>query len=382
MDTDLLTAFLATAVLVCITFFIYWTYPLTRALVSFPTACAIAVLIAAKPSKLELLSSICLGFVFAPVYLHSHELSYDIVPGAEIVNVLSFWGAGAVIMLAWRAVRRPRKMDSFLLAIAGPTLMVVLRLALALMPARGQSVDYNIYDVDVGLGIPLWRLTGQMFSSHPVVAGLCSFIYCAILPVQVLVFMLFLKGSRPMAANPFITIPVAGVLGFLLYQCCPASGPLYAFGPNFARVTSETAPINWATLAHAPRNAVPSLHAAWAFIAFWSTKGYGVRIRTAMLSFALLTLVATLGTGEHYVTDLIVALPFAVSIQAMGERVWGWALNMAVTILFCFYIRFGLSAAINPWIPAGLAILVSGTCLMRGAMGYPRSTQVLRQAPS
>jgi hypothetical protein len=245
--------------------------------------------------------------------------------------------------------------------------MVVVRLALVMMTMHDQSIDENVYTTDFRLGIPLWKWAGQSFLSSAVLDALCQFVYMAIWPVLVLILVLFLRGGRRMAANPFFTIPVAGVLGFVLYQLCPASGPAYAFGPEFTRVTSQTAQLNSTTLVHAFRNAIPSLHAAWAFIAFWSTKAYGIRTRAVMLAFVLFTLLATLGTGEHYAIDLIVALPFAVSIQAMGERVWGWAAgNMAITILLCLYIRFGLSSAINPWIPVGFAFLVSGTFLFRG----------------
>jgi hypothetical protein len=267
-------------------------------------------------------------------------------------------------------------MDSFLLAIAGPTLMIVLRLMLMLMPMSHYTVDFNAYNLDFRLGIPLWTSVGQLFSRHALVASVEWFVYGAMWPVHVLVFILFLKGRRSMPANPFFTIPVAGVVGFLLYQLCPVSGPAYAFGPDFARVTPETAQLNWTTLAHAARNGVPSLHAAWAFIAFWSTKRYGIRLRAAMLTFAVLTLVATLGTGEHYVVDLIVALPFAVSIQAMGERAWRWAaLNMTLTVLFCLYIRLGLGSAVSPWIPVGLAIVAPAMFLLRGSWGNARSTR-------
>ena len=33
--------------------------------------------------------------------------------------------------------------------------------------------------------------------------------------------------------------------------------------------------------------------------------------------YVVLTVVATLGSGEHYVADLVVALPFSVAVQAL-----------------------------------------------------------------
>jgi hypothetical protein len=55
---------------------------------------------------------------------------------------------------------------------------------------------------------------------------------------------------------------------------------------------------------------------AWVLLAWWSSKGLARWIRAIALAFVVFTVLATLGTGEHYFVDLVVAFPFAVMVQA------------------------------------------------------------------
>lgn len=66
-----------------------------------------------------------------------------------------------------------------------------------------------------------------------------------------------------------------------------------------------------------PRNAMPSLHFAWAAILWRSTAGARASIRVTAGTLVLLTVVATIGLGEHYVVDLIAAVPFIVALEAI-----------------------------------------------------------------
>jgi membrane-associated phospholipid phosphatase len=65
-----------------------------------------------------------------------------------------------------------------------------------------------------------------------------------------------------------------------------------------------------------PRNAVPSLHSAWALLIWWSLRYSKNWMRGLATVFLALTLLATLGLGEHYPIDLVVALPFAVAAMS------------------------------------------------------------------
>jgi hypothetical protein len=91
------------------------------------------------------------------------------------------------------------------------------------------------------------------------------------------------------------------------------------------------------------QNAIPSLHMAWVLLAWWYSRGLSVWERGIALTFAVFTALATLGTGEHYFIDLIVAYPFSVMIQSLcafpmrwaaRERVTGMLYGLLVTLLW------------------------------------------------
>ena len=98
----------------------------------------------------------------------------------------------------------------------------------------------------------------------------------------------------------------------------PAVGPFHVGDPN------------------APRNCVPSMHLTCALFLWTNTRGW---LRWVTATFAFFTALATLATGEHYVFDLVVAVPwtwFITTLAAwfvdrfttlrpeedMGEAVW------------------------------------------------------------
>src|SRR5205085_8183990 len=73
------------------------------------------------------------------------------------------------------------------------------------------------------------------------------------------------------------------------------------------------------------RNAMPSVHFACALLIWWNVARLSLRWRIAAALFLLLTVFATLGFGEHYLIDLIVAVPFSVAAQAAFLHVSFWA---------------------------------------------------------
>jgi hypothetical protein len=73
-----------------------------------------------------------------------------------------------------------------------------------------------------------------------------------------------------------------------------------------------------------PRNAIPSLHMAWVLLAWWYSRGLSWLERLIVLIFVVFTAFATLGTGEHWFIDLMVAFPFALFIQAIASYSVPW----------------------------------------------------------
>ncbi|MGH9200495.1 MAG: cytochrome P450, partial [Vicinamibacterales bacterium] len=64
------------------------------------------------------------------------------------------------------------------------------------------------------------------------------------------------------------------------------------------------------------RNAMPSLHFGSVLLATWHVWSYGPMVQIVSLVFLAGTVLATLGLGEHYLIDLVVALPFTLAVHA------------------------------------------------------------------
>lgn len=116
---------------------------------------------------------------------------------------------------------------------------------------------------------------------------------------------------------------VAGVIGGGLYLFCPASGPRYAFAqfPAFDPILS-LADLLPTVVAPAARNGMPSLHTAWVVLLFLRARSQGRLVRLYFGVLMVGTLVATLGQGEHYLLDLVVAVPLAVGVSQWNLTVF------------------------------------------------------------
>src|SRR5262249_41414749 len=92
--------------------------------------------------------------------------------------------------------------------------------------------------------------------------------------------------------------------------------------------------------------------------------------RTVAFVFLFFTVLATLGTGEHYLIDLVVAFPFALMLQSLAsiaarrrEGVTPFLFGLGAVLLWMALLRFApnffwLSPAV-PWILTCATVLVS-----------------------
>lgn len=99
-------------------------------------------------------------------------------------------------------------------------------------------------------------------------------------------FVLYISPRRFQFARAWIVAAAPAPLFFLAF---PATGPAHVTDPL------------------ALRNCIPSLHLTWALLGLVYI---APRWRWLAIAFAILTAAATLGIGEHYLLDLIVAVPY------------------------------------------------------------------------
>ena len=105
----------------------------------------------------------------------------------------------------------------------------------------------------------------------------------------------------------------------------PGTGPIYAFGQDFPwknvpyEDLSTFVRQKMSLPTTIPRNAMPSLHVAWDVHVWWNSKRFPIALRAAVFLFLFMTVIATLGSGQHYLVDLVVSLPFALTVQSAAS---------------------------------------------------------------
>lgn len=107
-------------------------------------------------------------------------------------------------------------------------------------------------------------------------------------------------------------------MAFICYSIIHVSGPVYAFAADFypknMPITSEIEG-GLKFLHPVPRNGMPSMHLTGALLVWLLTANLRRKIYFVLATiFMLATAYATIALGEHYLLDLVVALPFAAFI--------------------------------------------------------------------
>ena len=146
---------------------------------------------------------------------------------------------------------------------------------------------------------------------------------------MLLVFALEVRDPRRLPFSLFRGVFACGFAAALLYAISPVTGPAYALGAAFPDELAPLlarAPALLATPAGAvaPRNAFPSFHLAWALLALLLAWRFGGLARAGFGLYALLIAAATLALGEHYLIDLVAALPMLAAIAALGIEHVSW----------------------------------------------------------
>ena len=245
-----------------------------------------------------------------------------------------------------------------------------------------KTFDLYLYSVDSSLRVQFSFLLGQMFARYPWFRFTGLLFYIALPLPLALVYAAHLRLKNKNAFPVMLAFLVTGPMGVLFYNMVPATGPVHIFGQGFPwhplstsqamQMVLETIPLKGA------RNAIPSLHMAWVLLIWWNSKGLSRWIRAIALAFVIFTVLATLGTGEHYFVDLVVAFPFALMVQALclyplpfksGSRrvafLFGTFASLAWMALVSFATPFLWISPVIPWAMVIATISVSGLLMHR-----------------
>ena len=346
---------------------------------AFSVIGAAVVHFANRPRLVEIAITAALAVGLGTAYAGSHGVFGD-YPASGLVGAAAFLGLASTLVLGWRACRSTTALRPLLLATFCPALVILTNVALAaIIPFQPRVFDLFLYRFDGLLGIQSSFVVGRWFAAWHVLENACFIVYASLPLAELFVFLLFVRGQR-MPANPLVVFIVAGVAGFAFYQVCPATGPAHVFGAEFPNYPPPALPLQTVGLDDVPRNAIPSLHSAWALLIWWSVRYCRKWIRYTATVFLALTLLATLGLGEHYLVDLVVAVPFTVAAMAVCALQFRRAgIAGALTLAWLLYLRFGLPVSVPSPIAAWVGVLVTLaiSVALAGARGFsPRTLQL------
>lgn len=338
------------------------------AYIAFALMGAFGIHLATRPSRRELLLVLAFSAAFAAIYFLLHGKIGDYW-GRTIGATGGFLGLGSLLLLSskWIFAAPSAKRAHFevLREASFIPLLCVCSIAAVALAIRFTPLTYDrlLYAFDCKFGGPPSWVIGRLFRAHAPLFLVCAYAYNS-LPLGMAACMWLRWKDRQnhvRAAADLLWMAVSlGIVGFLLYQVCPAAGPIYLFPKQFPYevpgiVGLATSP---APMQAVPRNAMPSLHVAWMLLLFWNTRNRAWWIQLIAAAYLILTALATLGLGEHYLADLMLAPPLVVAIQAACTRIAAserWiACITGVVITLSWLTAFRTGAAMM--IPQGAAI--------------------------
>ncbi len=214
-------------------------------------------------------------------------------------------------------------------------------------------LDLYLYSFDCSLRFQPSFLMGRAFERFSWLKQASIFCYLG-LPVPILlVYSDQLVRIRKRALTIMLAVLYCAPIGAIFYTLFPAMGPAHIFKTDFP---THTLTIEQArnlflepVIASGYRNAMPSLHMSWMLLVWWYSRGLRWWSRGIILTFVILTVSATLGTGEHYLIDLVVAFPFTVMLQGLfafslpwknGQRLFSIFSGLVVTLAWLWLLRF------------------------------------------
>jgi hypothetical protein len=225
-------------------------------------------------------------------------------------------------------------------------------------------LDLYLYSFDSSLGVQIPFVMGQAFSMWPWLR-LVGLLFYLGLPIPIaLIYAGQLLRVREKALPAMAAFLATGPVGIIFYNLFPALGPVHLFLQGFPwhplTMAQSSGLFAEPIRMDGPPNAIPSLHMAWVLLVWWYSRGLSWWERSIAFLFLFSTVLATLGTGEHYFVDLIVAFPFAVLIESMC------AFSLKITdrprvLAFCF----------------GLAGILGWFALLRHALHFFWATPIL-----
>ena len=297
----------------------------------------------------------------------------------SLAGIASYLGITSITILGLRAIwsRQPQQ-TQIALAFLPALLFVGSDWSSTLLlgwteKAHPTVLDLYLLSFDSSLRVQFEFLAGQAYSMFPWFKALGMAVYIGLPIVIALVYAGQLLRDRRRALSAMLAFLITGPIGVIFYNLYPAVGPGHLFGRRFPWNPLSLEEVVRVALQPIPmpglRNCMPSLHMAWVLLAWWYSKGLSRWERGIAMFFVIFTVFATLGTGEHYTIDLVVAFPFVVFLQGLCELrlpvlhrrrmaavMYGLLLTLAWIAVLRFDVKLFWAAPVLPWLSCILTV--------------------------
>lgn len=252
----------------------------------------------------------------------------------------------------------------WLMSLNGPSILV---LSSTLHPA---THDLEIYKLDAAFGLVPSVYVGQWLNTVPdIFFSLCNLAYSGLPIALVALCGLQLNGRHPASIRMMDVMLIGGFSAAIAYHLYPIAGPAFVFGDQFPMhmPAPDAVPVSKVVIDPAPRNGMPSMHFGWALAAAYLASAHSLFVRVVYALIGMLVAIATLGLGQHYLVDLLVALPFLLMVMSLCDTqlprpdvrlkliLIGAILYLSWLILFRTAIPLILSRPIILWAWAALS---------------------------
>lgn len=297
--------------------------------------------------------------------------------GARGLTLLSIFAEClwlASLLLAARAVvaergaNRHAALDLLVIRFSLPVCLPLMQVMLWIQGLHCPTVyDLHLYAFDGLFGASVTKVVAIFVRSVPGLLTAVWLIYQSLVPAVAL-FVVLQRDEQGFVHGKLLSrFLIAAVLGFGLYVLMPGIGPLMTFVDVFPfgmPEASDVTPGLFVDHDGLPRNAMPSLHTAWALLVFIAAWPMGPWLRLVGGVFLAGTVAATLALGEHYLVDLIVAVPFVVVVEGLAANPFAKARRcaslqaiaggLAMVAVWFLAIRFGTESLrglpLVPWL--------------------------------
>jgi len=281
--------------------------------------------------------------------------------GSAIIGFGPFLGVSSLLALAAGTIvlrGEARAIRGRTLAVCGLFFYIGVFLAFYISFARmalPRKLDLYLYAFDNSLGFQPSFTMGRLFRASRPLLLTEAMVYNSLGLAFAVIYAVHANYPLRVPVNILKLLIANPIAGFSLYFCYPATGPKYAF-PSFPATPGLVHPA--ALLIQGVPNAMPSLHFGGALLIFWLSRPWRW-LRIASGVYLAMTALATLGLGEHYLIDLVVAVPYALALLAFisdtGER---RVPLVAGTLMVAFWLSF---LHMNFFHPIASWVLVLGT---------------------